>query len=143
MKNKKLLSSKLDHVNFSAKSVEETIQFYEELFDFQIVEKGSLVSGPYAIMKNGGSMICFSENNEKNAVPDKFNGALHINHFALSIDDEGEFEKRLELLKPARSIQDPVDYPFSTSWYVLDPNGHEIEVVKWHESQPKFPVSKL
>ncbi len=32
----------------------------------------------------------------------------------------------------------PIPYPHSTSWYVKDPTGNEIEVAIWQNNEVKF-----
>ena len=43
---------KLDHINLSVKNLEESLNFYEELFDFKVVEQSEHKNKPYTIIKN-------------------------------------------------------------------------------------------
>ena len=51
----------LDHINMSVINLDESLQFYNETFGFENVEQGTYKGTPYAIVKNGESMLCMYE----------------------------------------------------------------------------------
>ncbi len=132
----------LDHINLTVANLAESIAWYREVFDFQVVEKGVTPLGRvWSILRSGDSILCvYEEGNRKNVV--KNNPDLErfhrVYHFAFRMKDRAQWEKTLKDLNLETYYDSPVVYPFSTSWYVQDPSGHEIEVVFWNEEQVQF-----
>jgi catechol 2,3-dioxygenase-like lactoylglutathione lyase family enzyme len=130
----------LDHLNMTVKDLRVSLRFYEELFGFETVERGALDPVPWAIIRSGEAMLCLYEfadveEGPHYPAPPREQG---VRHFALRIENGPEF---YELLK-ARSIKvlydGPVRWPHSTSYYIQDPSGHQIEVVDWDEGEIQF-----
>ena len=51
-----------------------------------------------------------------------------INHFGFRITDKKEWVERIKKYDLSILFGGPIQYPHSTSWYLEDPSGHEIEV---------------
>ncbi len=133
--------AKIDHINLTVGDYEKTKSFYEELFGFEAVEEGIREDNgkKWGILKLGESTIALSgkDANLKDATESE--GIFHrINHFGLRIFDRRRWEEKIKKLKIKLYYNSPVEYPHSTSWYINDPNGHEIEVSIWKNNKMIF-----
>ena len=134
MKNQNAI---LDHINFSVNSFDKTVKWYQRIFNFKLVENGQREDGnKWGIIKNGNSMFAFTEYLKKKLHIGE--SELKINHFGLRLEDKDEWEEKLEKYKLQTYYGSPVRYENSTSWYVKDPSGHEIEVSIWKNNKVVF-----
>ena len=114
----------LDHVNFNVKDLNETVNWYQDLFGFEVKEEGFGSTGnPYKIIgKPGAIYMALYENNE--GISDKNS----LNHIGFNLDN---FDESIKVLKDkgiALGYGGVIDYPESRSAYITDPNGLEIEL---------------
>jgi catechol 2,3-dioxygenase-like lactoylglutathione lyase family enzyme len=124
----------LDHVNLSVRNFEESASWYERVFGFQLVEKGTQRGKPWGILRSGEALLCiyespgrvFLDGDELEAR--SFHG---VNHFSFRIEDEEAWLSAVKKENLRLEYGGAVRYPHSTSWYVTDPTGYEIEVVHW------------
>jgi catechol-2,3-dioxygenase len=64
---------------------------------------------------------------------------LHgVNHFALRILNRAEWEATVKAENLPVQYGGAYPYPHSTSWYINDPTGYEIEVVLWEKDRITF-----
>lgn len=131
----------MDHVNLTVASFKESVEWYKNIFGFELVEEGLDQGKPWGIVRNGNHMLCIYE--EPEGIPLDFNNPAHarfhqIYHFGLRIRDRAEWEKTLAQFKPKVLYGGAMRYPHSTSWYVKDPTGYEIEVSYWDNDELKF-----
>ncbi len=124
----------LDHVNLSVNNLEQSIQWYNKTFGFEVVEKADHKGTPYAIIRNQENMICMYEYPDK-ATPNE-SQTHKIYHFGLRVRDQKQWEAHIE--KANIELDHVWDYPHSKSWYLFDPSGHEIEVCYWHNDTIQF-----
>jgi catechol 2,3-dioxygenase-like lactoylglutathione lyase family enzyme len=120
----------LDHLNLRVADLEETKEWYRRVFEFEEVEHGLYEGRPWAILKSGAALLCLYEHPEP--LPEG------INHFALRISDADAWEARVKREKLEVRYGGVYRYPFSSSWYVTDPTGYGIEVVRWDEDIIRF-----
>ncbi len=120
---------KIDHINISIKDINESVLWYEKVFGFKKVEEGLNMSGSkFVIVENQDIMMCMSEYPTWKAPNLKGDKEQHqIFHFGFRIQDEVKW-KQLVLDLDLKLTYGEIIYPRSKSWYVLDPNGYEIEV---------------
>jgi len=117
---------RLDHINFTVSNLEESIKWYSEIFGFKKVESGRYADGaPWAILAFHDSMIAMSEYPDW-APANRQPGVHQFFHFGLRIDNEADWRERLKRYNVF--LDHETQYPHSTSWYIRDPSGHEIEV---------------
>ena len=86
-------------------------------------------------------MLCLYERADYEGADPELLGqrSLHgIRHFGLRIEDEAAWR---ELLRREHLSYEETGWPFSTSWYVNDPTGYEIEVACWKPGGPRFGSS--
>jgi len=135
-----MMVKQLDHVNLSVASFAESAAWYRRVFGFQVVEQGVIENRPWGVLRSGDALLCIYER------PDlKFAGyrvqqgrGMHaFAHFGLRITDRKAWEETIAREKVACVYSD-FRYPHSTSWYVVDPTGWEIEVALWDNDAVQF-----
>ncbi len=83
-------------------------------------------------------MLCIYEHPDYGDVSKSGTGGRHgINHFGLRISDRKAWEETVEREKITVMYDGEVHWPHSSSWYITDPTGYEIEVALWDDG-PKF-----
>ncbi len=137
--------TRLDHLNLSVRSFDKTCTWYQRIFNFELMEEGIREGVRWGVLRSNQAMLCIhehpewelyqSERHEKQA-------ELHMNHFAFSINDREAWEKVIEQEKLDIRYGGEVRWPHSSSWYLLDPNGYEIEVALWDNNQISFETCK-
>lgn len=129
--------AKLDHLNLSVKNYQESINWYQKIFGFEVVEEGTNMNGrPYGIIKSEETMIALNEDPERGE-PKEHNQHL-MNHFGFKLLNKDFWIETLKKFNLKTYYGSPVEYPNSTSWYVKDPTGHEIEVSIWNNNKIIF-----
>ena len=124
------MNIKLDHINLTVRNINESMEWYKNLFGMEFKE-GDLKDpkGPWAIIGKDDTMICMYESPNlkpfsKEEVPD-----IHkIFHFGVRISDKAEWEKIVKENNIFVYYGGAYVYPRSLSWYIADPSGHKIEV---------------
>ena len=61
-----------------------------------------------------------------------------IFHFGIRVHDRADWEARVSREKIHVEYGGAYRYPHSTSWYVKDPTGHQIEVAYWDGDEVTF-----
>ncbi len=136
----------LDHLNMSVSNFDETVDWYKRIFGFALVEEGVRNGTRWGIIKGGESMLCIYEHPEYTFADDddpRLQSMHHVSHFGLRISDRQEWEDILKKEKVTVFYGGAVKYPHSTSWYVTDPTGYEIEVALWNKNQISFEGAPL
>ncbi len=131
----------LDHLNLSVRNFDETAEWYNRVFGFNIVEKGTYRGRPWGVLKSGDAMLCIYECPDRSFVSgDSLSETKQhgFNHFALKITDRDSWQKTVMQQNLTINYGGPVKWPTSVSWYVNDPTGYEIEVVSWTSGLPDF-----
>lgn len=130
----------IDHVNLTVRDLAESIGFYGRVFGFEVVERGVRPDGtPWAIARSGDALLCMYHRPELGAPGLWQDRDRHgVNHFGLRIADRRAFEATLLREGIEVLFGGPERYPHSTSWYLLDPSGHEIEVACWDGDRISF-----
>lgn len=131
----------LDHVNLTVENFDETVEWYGRVFDFSVVEKGVIDGHRWGVIRSGDAMLCIYER-PGYVYKDRFQlerEKTHvIRHIGLRFSGRAEWESRME--REGIEIREGylVENPHSTSWYVQDPTGHEIEVACWNDDVISF-----
>ena len=132
----------LGHLNLTVSNLAESIDWYEKIFGFSVVERGQRDNGvSWAIIRSGEAMLCIYEDPNR-AKPDRFlqdQRLRHVvNHWGLRILDREEWLQRVKDYNLELEFGGEVAYPHSSSWYVSDPTGYSIEVVLWNDNEIRF-----
>lgn len=115
-----LETSGIDHVNMMVKDLDESVDFYCELFGFEIKkdqhEQNSKIIGNEVVK------LCLYEN------PDQvFNkGINHAGFHIKNFDDVVAKCEAMDIPMPYGVNQ----WEFSKSVYIIDPNGYEVELTE-------------
>lgn len=137
-----LNSLTLDHLNMNVINLTESIQWYNDLFDFKVVETGTYKRKPWAIIKKDSTMLCLYEIKEKsNKIDLDEDSEVQINHFAFAIKgdvNQKKWVKNISQRQEPTFFDSPVKWPHSQSWYLKDPSGYTIEVALWNHDTPEF-----
>lgn len=130
--------AQLDHLNLTVADLDESIAWYHDVFGFARVEGGEMDDGTrWAIVRADDSMLCMYEHPELDR-PGPSGGGHQVNHFGLRITDRPAWEAAVARLGIPVRYGGPVRWPHSTSWYVTDPTGWEIEVAHWDDDRVRF-----
>lgn len=131
-----------DHLNLTVRDLDESIGWYGRLFRFAPVEEGVWEGVRWSILRSGqgrgSAMLCLYERPDfLTADPDSPRAERRhaIRHFGLRIEDEAGW---LDLLRREGVPYEVTRWPRSTSWYVSDPSGYEIEVAHWKGGRIDF-----
>lgn len=132
----------LDHLNMTVSNLEETEDWYKRVFGFELVEFGLRGDMKWGILKSGDAMLCVYEypNLYRPEKAASKNAPHTINHFGLRITDREKWQATVKREKLRVEYGGEVRYPTSTSWYVIDPTGYEIEVALWDHDEVTFPT---
>jgi catechol 2,3-dioxygenase-like lactoylglutathione lyase family enzyme len=134
--------SGFDHLNLTVRDLAESAAWYGRIFRFAVVEEGLWEGVRWAILRSAGgrgdAMLCLYERPEYDGADPDLLGRrrMHgIRHFGLRIEDEAAWR---ELLRREALDTEEMGWPNSTSWYVNDPTGYEIEVACWKGGRVRF-----
>jgi lactoylglutathione lyase len=115
-----------DHMQMDVADLEESIEFYDRVFGFKIVEIGLRVSTRWAIVGNRYNLyLCMHEYRAGKNIE---NAGLEITHFGLIVDDFENCMSKLKEFNVKLVYKEPVEYHSSRSVYFLDPNNYKIEI---------------
>jgi len=113
----------IDHVNMKVKDLAQSVQWYKDLFGFEIKqeENPNKIDAPSKIIGNDSIKLCMYEVSDMSP-----EGG--IAHFGFNIKNFDEVIKRCKELGVQILYGGVVDWETSRSVYVVDPSGYEIEL---------------
>ena len=120
---KNLNATSIDHVNMKVKNLEKSVEFYKNLFGFEIKqeENANKLDAPSKIIGNNSIKLCLYE------VPD-MSPEGGIAHFGFNIANFNEIIEKCKELGVEVLYGGIVDWEKSKSVYIVDPSGYEIEL---------------
>jgi len=118
-----LKAKSIDHVNMKVKNLTQSVDFYKNLFGFEIKqeENPNKSDSPSKIIGNDAIKLCMYE------VPD-MSPEGGIAHFGFNIEN---FDSVIEKCKESNVeilYGGTIDWEKSKSVYIVDPSGYEIEL---------------
>jgi len=118
-----LKATSIDHVNMKVKDLEKSVEFYKNLFGFEIKqeENPNKIDAPSKIIGNDAIKLCMYE------VPD-MSPEGGIAHFGFNITNFNEIIEKCKELGVQVLYGGIVDWDKSKSVYIVDPSGYEIEL---------------
>lgn len=117
----------IDHLNRYVSNVDEFIDFYEDVLDYELIDKGIKGNGKnYAILKGDGHELFISEK-------DNFTVDIEQNfrHIGYSIENVDELLEKLKLKGYVEQEQEIIVKQFSRQFYIKDPDGFELDLIEW------------
>jgi catechol 2,3-dioxygenase-like lactoylglutathione lyase family enzyme len=128
--------SMLDHANYTVRNLEKSIDWYGRVFGFEPVERGEVDGEPWAIIHAGEAILCLYEKADHTYLDRHKLGEADIQTFAhigLRVEDRAEWEATIEREDVEVLYGGEIRYAHSSSWYIADPTGWEIEVALWDD----------
>ncbi|MDH3203653.1 MAG: VOC family protein [Nitrosopumilus sp.] len=118
-----LHATSIDHVNMRVKNLDQSVQFYHNLFDFEIKqeENPNNTDVPSKIIGNDSIKLCLYE--VPGMIPEG-----GIAHFGFHISNFNEVVDKCRILGVKILYGGVVDWEQSKSVYIVDPSGYEIEL---------------
>ena len=118
-----LEATSIDHVNMKVKDLEKSVEFYKNLFGFEIKqeENENKLDAPSKIIGNDTIKLCLYE------VPD-MSPEGGIAHFGFNVVNFNEIIEKCKKLGVEILYNGPIEWEQSKSVYIKDPSGYEIEL---------------
>ena len=119
-----LRATSIDHINMNVKDLEETINFYNDLFGFEIRKEDNSpnkLDAPSKIIGNDSIKLCLYENPKMSS-----NGG--IAHFGFHITNFAQIMNKCKELNIEVLYGGPIEFEKSNSIYIKDPSGYDIEL---------------
>ena len=118
-----LNATSIDHVNMKVKNLQQSVEFYKNLFGFEVKQEKNpnKTEAPSKIIGNDKIKLCLYE--IPNMTPEG-----GINHFGFNISN---FDKVLDAcneLNVEILYGGAINWEKSRSVYIKDPNGYELEL---------------
>jgi len=115
----------MDHVNMNVKNLEQSIQFYKDLFGFEVRKEDNSpnkLDAPSKIIGNDSIKLCLYEDPQMSA------NSGGIAHFGFHIANFEDIMEKCKELNVEVLYDGPVEFEKSRSVYIKDPSGYEIEL---------------
>ena len=118
-----LKATSIDHVNMKVKNLEQSVEFYKNLFGFEIKqeENPNKTDVPSKIIGNDAIKLCLYE------VPE-MSPEGGIAHFGFNIANFDEIILKCKELDVQILYDGEIDWEKSKSVYIVDPSGYEVEL---------------
>ena len=131
----------IDHLNLTVADFDASVAWYNRVLGFELVEEDVQDGTRWGVIRQGDG-IHSARQSEDCRLEDRFamrKMGLHgINHFGLRITDRQAWEKTISRENIELLYDGPIRWLHSTSWYIEDPTGHEIEVALWDDDTVAF-----
>lgn len=128
----------IDHLNRYVSNIDKFIDFYIDVLDYEIIDKGIKENGKnYAILKGDIHELFISEND--NFILDKDQNFRHIGY---SIENVDELLEKLKLKGYVEKEVEIIVKPFSRQFYIKDPDGFEIDLIQWTDKDKFYQYLK-
>lgn len=113
----------IDHINMKVKNLDESVEFYKNLFGFVIKqeENQNKIDAPSKIIGNDSIKLCLYE------VPD-MSPEGGIAHFGFNVENFDEVISKCEELGVKILYDGVINWEKSKSVYIVDPSGYELEL---------------
>jgi catechol 2,3-dioxygenase-like lactoylglutathione lyase family enzyme len=128
----------IDHINMVVNDLDESNGFYKKVFGFEILEDSrkeglppNKLGTPYSVLGVRGSAYLALHQSLEKGNGQENNVPIRIAHVGFHVDN---FDRVITRLKAAAITflygEKFFEWAHSRSVYILDPNGHEIELVE-------------
>ena len=113
----------IDHLNLEVIDLKQSVNFYKDLFGFEI--KKEQPEEKSKIIGNDKVKLCLYENKNMQKYVKK-----GFAHFGLHINNFEDIIKKCEVMNLKIYYGGQLEWEKSSSIYIQDPNGYEIELSK-------------
>ena len=113
----------IDHINMKVKNLDESVEFYKNLFGFVIKqeENQNKIDAPSKIIGNDSIKLCLYEVSDMSP-----EGG--IAHFGFNVENFDEVISKCEELGVKILYDGVINWEKSKSVYIVDPSGYELEL---------------
>jgi catechol 2,3-dioxygenase-like lactoylglutathione lyase family enzyme len=119
----------IEHVNLTVSDLPRSIDFYRDLFGFEVRWQGTTSNGaPAAHVGDERSYVALFQG-KNGSRGDTDYERVGFNHFGLVVDDLAAAKRRLQQLGIEPSME--ADYEPGRRLYFHDPDGIEVELVEY------------
>ena len=120
-------TTNIDHVGVNTNDMEATIQFYCGILGMKIARTMRTPNGGrhYNVEIGGGNSFAFFETTDDLAKT----GNQSLNHFAIPVSTNEEFEESMKLLQDnGVEVTDVIERHWGKTFYFNDPNGIRLQI---------------
>jgi len=119
----------LDHLTLKVRDLQKSLEFYQQVFNFEMKEDATQEQDPWAIIGIPNKIyLCLYQYEDC----DTSNNSIFHWGFNVGSEIHATSKKLQKLGVPVQYLEDGndgvVDYPHSKSLYISDPDGYEIEL---------------
>ena len=118
-----LKATSMDHVNMKVKNLAQSVEFYKNLFGFEVKkeENPNMLDAASKIIGNDTIKLCLYE--DPNMSPEG-----GIAHFGFNISNFDDIIQKCNELGVEILYDGPVQFEKSKSVYIKDPSGYDVEL---------------
>lgn len=117
----------IDHINRYVSNVDKFIDFYREVLNYVLIDKGLKANGKnYAILKGEGHELFISEKDDFIEETDQ-----NFRHIGYAVENVDELLEKLKVKGYIENKQEIIIKSFSRQFYIKDPDGFEIDLIQW------------
>ncbi len=113
----------IDHLNMEVVNLNETVEFYNQLFGFTVIKEQPEENSK--IIGNEKVKLCLYERGDFHGYTKK-----GFHHFGLHIENFEDVMHKCTEMGIEIFYGGPLKWEKSTSIYIKDPNGYEIELAE-------------
>ncbi|KEQ56995.1 Metallothiol transferase FosB protein [Marine Group I thaumarchaeote SCGC AAA799-E16] len=119
-----LKATSMDHVNMNVRDLSKTVEFYKNLFGFEVRKEDNSpnkLDAPSKIIGNDSIKLCLYEDPQVTPTGG-------IAHFGFHVENFEDIIQKCNELGVEVLYDGPVDFEKSRSVYIKDPTGYDIEL---------------
>jgi catechol 2,3-dioxygenase-like lactoylglutathione lyase family enzyme len=119
-----LKATSMDHVNMNVKNLTKSVEFYKNLFGFEIRKADNSpnkLDAPSQIIGNDSIKLCLYEDPQMST-------SGGIAHFGFHVANFDQIMNKCKELNVEVLYGGPVEFEKSRSVYIKDPSGYDIEL---------------
>lgn len=111
--------------------MERFIEFYSEVLEYELIDKGIKGNGKsYAILRGEGHELFISEKDDFLEETEE-----NFRHIGYSIENVDLLLESLKSKGYVEEGQEIITKPFSRQFYIKDPDGFEIDLIQWTDKE--------
>ena len=120
--------SRIDHINMKVRNLKETVDFYKDIFGFEVKERGHWNGTEWNIISIPNKVyLCIYEVGNRERVTE----GIRLNHFGFHVADFDKLESKLRAKGVPIHYGGIVETGKSRSLYIEDPSGFEVELAEF------------